>query len=202
MFLNTSRLVAVAAMVLTLTACQNEKAKTIEVEKPMIHATAMSTAAAFMVLKNTSATENDRLIKVSADGVATVEMHTYEHKDMNAGHHNAPAAVPTEHHEGHEPAAAHEGQPEHASAVPAEAAHDHASAHHEHPAASAPMMAMTPVADIEVPAGTEVELKPGGLHIMLIGLPEGGAKAGTSVKMKLTFEKAGEVEVDVPVVAE
>lgn len=56
------------------------------------------------------------------------------------------------------------------------------------------MMKMAPVDGIAVPAGGQVELKPGGLHIMLIGLKR-ELKAGESVPFKLHFEKAGVVEV-------
>lgn len=47
---------------------------------------------------------------------------------------------------------------------------------------------------IAVPAGETVELKPGGLHIMFMGLNE-PLKEGETVPVKLTFEKAGEVDI-------
>jgi copper(I)-binding protein len=47
---------------------------------------------------------------------------------------------------------------------------------------------------IAVPAGGTVELKPGGLHIMFMGLNE-PLKEGETVPVKLTFEKAGEVDI-------
>lgn len=47
---------------------------------------------------------------------------------------------------------------------------------------------------IELPGGGTVELKPGGQHLMMMGLSE-GLKAGESVNGKLTFEKAGSVDV-------
>jgi periplasmic copper chaperone A len=56
------------------------------------------------------------------------------------------------------------------------------------------MMGMAPVEAIEVPAGGVAELKPGGFHIMLIGMT-GELKAGDTVQLTLTFEKAGEVQV-------
>ncbi|MCX7671349.1 MAG: copper chaperone PCu(A)C [Anaerolineae bacterium] len=56
------------------------------------------------------------------------------------------------------------------------------------------MMKMAPVDGIAIPAGGQVELKPGGLHIMLIGLKQ-ELKAGTNVQLKLHFEKAGTLEV-------
>ena len=54
---------------------------------------------------------------------------------------------------------------------------------------------------IEVPAGGKVELKPGGLHLMLINL-KAPLKAGETVPLKLRFEKAGEVDILVPVSAQ
>ncbi|MDO9381997.1 MAG: DUF1775 domain-containing protein [Hyphomicrobiaceae bacterium] len=48
---------------------------------------------------------------------------------------------------------------------------------------------------VELPPGVPVELKPGGLHLMLLGLSE-GLKAGETVKGTLTFEKAGPVDVE------
>jgi periplasmic copper chaperone A len=57
---------------------------------------------------------------------------------------------------------------------------------------------MRPVEFIEVPAGGETELKPGGLHIMLIGLKH-ELKPGDTVKLTLRFEKAGAVSVEAEV---
>lgn len=51
---------------------------------------------------------------------------------------------------------------------------------------------------IELPPGGSVELKPGGLHLMMMGLSE-GLKAGENVKGKLTFEKAGVVDITLAV---
>lgn len=51
---------------------------------------------------------------------------------------------------------------------------------------------------IPVTAGMPTELKPGGLHIMLIGL-KAPLKQGDSFPLTLKFEKAGEVSVTVPV---
>ncbi|HSD39375.1 MAG TPA: copper chaperone PCu(A)C [Rhodocyclaceae bacterium] len=51
---------------------------------------------------------------------------------------------------------------------------------------------------VELPAGKTIELKPGSLHIMLVGL-KAPLKEGTSFPLKLKFEKAGEVTVDVKV---
>lgn len=47
---------------------------------------------------------------------------------------------------------------------------------------------------IKIPAGTQVILKPGGDHVMFMGLKE-QLKEGEQRTVKLTFEKAGEVEV-------
>lgn len=56
------------------------------------------------------------------------------------------------------------------------------------------MMGMQPVARLEIPAGGSVELKPGGYHIMLIGLNQ-ELKRGDTIEITLKFEKAGDVKV-------
>ena len=51
---------------------------------------------------------------------------------------------------------------------------------------------------LPLPAGTAVELKPGGYHIMLMQLA-GPLKVGSSFELTLTFEKAGTTTITVPV---
>lgn len=60
------------------------------------------------------------------------------------------------------------------------------------------VMKMRQLKDIPVPAGGAVELKPGGLHLMFMGIKTPLA-AGETVPVKLKFAKAGEVEVKFPV---
>ena len=60
------------------------------------------------------------------------------------------------------------------------------------------VMQMRQIESIDVPAGKTVELKPGGMHVMFIGLTQ-TLKSGASFPMTLRFEKAGEVKVDVKV---
>lgn len=60
------------------------------------------------------------------------------------------------------------------------------------------VMKMRPVAVVDVPAGGMVELKPGGLHVMLMHLKE-ELKPGMEIPLTLTFEKAGDVTVTIPV---
>jgi copper(I)-binding protein len=60
------------------------------------------------------------------------------------------------------------------------------------------VMRMRQVDGIDLPAGQTVELKPGGLHIMFIGL-KAPLQEGSKFPVKLKFEKAGEVMVDVKV---
>ena len=60
------------------------------------------------------------------------------------------------------------------------------------------VMRMRQVPAIDIPAGQTVELKPGGLHVMFIGLTQ-TLKDGATFPLKLRFEKAGEVEVEVKV---
>lgn len=62
------------------------------------------------------------------------------------------------------------------------------------------VMRMRPVEQIEVPANGEAELKPGGYHVMLIGLTR-DLNAGDMVDLTLIFANAGEVQVTVPVQA-
>ena len=60
------------------------------------------------------------------------------------------------------------------------------------------VMRMRQVDGIALPAGKTVELKPGGLHIMFVGL-KAPLKAGDTFPLTLRFEKAGEVTVTVNV---
>ena len=60
------------------------------------------------------------------------------------------------------------------------------------------VMKMRQVKGIAVPAGGSVELKPGGLHLMFMNI-KAPLSAGETVPVKLTFAKAGEVEVRMPV---
>ncbi len=60
------------------------------------------------------------------------------------------------------------------------------------------MARMRQVADIPLPPNEIVELAPGGLHVMLMGVTE-ALKEGDSFVLTLVFERAGEVEIEVPV---
>ena len=60
------------------------------------------------------------------------------------------------------------------------------------------VMQMREVDAIDLPADTRVELKPGALHLMFIGL-KAPLKVGQSYPLKLKFEKAGDVTVEVKV---
>lgn len=62
------------------------------------------------------------------------------------------------------------------------------------------VMRMRPVQAIEVPAQGAVQLQPGGLHMMLIGLNQ-PLKQGEHVPVTLTFERAGTVTIDLAVQA-
>jgi periplasmic copper chaperone A len=57
------------------------------------------------------------------------------------------------------------------------------------------VMKMGPVDSIEIPANGKVELKPGGYHIMLVGLKQ-ELKAGEKIHLKLNFETSGSLELD------
>jgi len=60
------------------------------------------------------------------------------------------------------------------------------------------VMEMRPITSFDIPAGQPVTLKPGGEHIMLMGL-NGPLREGQSFPLTLTFEKAGAREVTVAV---
>ena len=62
------------------------------------------------------------------------------------------------------------------------------------------VMRMRQVDGIALPKGKTVELKPGGFHIMFLGL-KAPLKSGDKFPLKLKFEKAGEVTVTVNVEA-
>ena len=55
------------------------------------------------------------------------------------------------------------------------------------------IMRMRPLAGVELPANQPVTLKPGGMHIMLMGLNQ-PLKSGESFPLTLSFEKAGKRE--------
>ena len=57
------------------------------------------------------------------------------------------------------------------------------------------VMEMRQLDAIDLPAGKTVEFKPGGLHVMFIGLKQPLA-IGSKVPVTLKFEKAGEVKVE------
>jgi len=62
-------------------------------------------------------------------------------------------------------------------------------------------MKMQQVMEIALPAGTPVELKPGGYHIMFIGLVN-PLQTGDTIELTLTFKIAGEITISVPVLEE
>ena len=63
------------------------------------------------------------------------------------------------------------------------------------------VMQMRQLADgLPIPAGGSVVLKPGSYHVMLIGLKK-PLTAGEKIPLTLTFEKAGNISVTVPVQA-
>lgn len=60
------------------------------------------------------------------------------------------------------------------------------------------VMSMKQQENIPVPANSMVELKPGGLHVMLIGLPN-DLKVGDEFEVTLNFKNAGAITLKVPV---
>lgn len=62
------------------------------------------------------------------------------------------------------------------------------------------VMKMTHLEEIDIPAKTAVEFKPGSYHVMLINLVE-DLSPGDTFELILVFKNAGEVSVSVPVEA-
>ena len=60
------------------------------------------------------------------------------------------------------------------------------------------LMKMHPVEAVDVPAQGEAVLKPGGFHVMLLGLTR-DLKVGDKVTVTLTFEQAGAITVEAEV---
>jgi copper(I)-binding protein len=60
------------------------------------------------------------------------------------------------------------------------------------------VMKMRPVPRFEVPGGGRLEMKPGGPHLMLLGLTR-DLEPGDTVSVTLTFDKAGRMSVEAPV---
>lgn len=60
------------------------------------------------------------------------------------------------------------------------------------------VMVMSQVEGIDVPAQGQTELKPGGLHIMLINLTQ-DLKPGETINLTLIFEKSDPIQIAVPV---
>lgn len=62
------------------------------------------------------------------------------------------------------------------------------------------MMKMRPIPAIKIPPRGHVDLKPGGLHVMFIGLKK-PLKVGSRVRVRLVLDHGGSVTVMSPVVA-
>lgn len=61
-------------------------------------------------------------------------------------------------------------------------------------------MMMRPLEAVEIPAHTAVELEPGGMHVMLVGLNE-DLIAGESITITLHFKNAANLTIEVPIKA-
>jgi len=62
------------------------------------------------------------------------------------------------------------------------------------------VMRMRPVQDIPIPAGGEVKLEPGGLHVMFLET-NFRFEQGRNIPVRLVFEKAGAIDVEFAVQA-
>jgi copper(I)-binding protein len=60
------------------------------------------------------------------------------------------------------------------------------------------VMSMKMQEAVTVPAGQNVEFKPGGLHVMLVGLTQ-DLKTGDTISLTLHFKNAGSITIQAPV---
>ena len=60
------------------------------------------------------------------------------------------------------------------------------------------VMRMRPVGALRVAAGGRLAMKPGGMHVMVMGL-KAPLRPGTRLPLTLRFERAGNVQVSLPV---
>jgi copper(I)-binding protein len=60
------------------------------------------------------------------------------------------------------------------------------------------VMRMRPLSKVDLPPGGRLDMKPGGHHIMLLGLTR-DLHPGDTVTVRLRFEKAGERVIEAPV---
>jgi copper(I)-binding protein len=63
---------------------------------------------------------------------------------------------------------------------------------------SAGVMTMEHQQEVPIPPGESISFEPGGLHVMIIGL-QNELKPGDHFPLQLTFENAGDIEVDVEI---
>lgn len=150
---------------------------TVAVEKPWSRTTpsGATTGAAYMLLESAG---GDRLIgaSVAPDIAAKVELH----ETVAAGGDGTTASSPDTMHDA-------VGSSAEGSMGSAEMGDD-----------SMGGMTMRPVEGIDLPAGQQVQLEPGGYHVMLLDLAAPLA-AGSTYQLTLQFEHGGTVKVDVPV---
>lgn len=60
------------------------------------------------------------------------------------------------------------------------------------------VMSMQPQESVPAPANSQVEFKPGGLHVMFVSLTQ-DLKVGDTITLTLNFKEAGSFTVEVPV---
>jgi len=60
------------------------------------------------------------------------------------------------------------------------------------------IVSMEPVETLDLAPGQTVKMKPGGLHIMLMGL-NAPLQKGSTLSLELLFKKAGKITVEVPI---
>ena len=169
--MNIRRPILTAFAVLSIASCAGDDAISIEGQWARTSPSMASMGAAYMSIR---AAEGDRLVGVSvpASVAARAEIHEM-------------VPVDSEHEMDHD--MDHDG--------------DHDMDHDEEMSMDMGAMVMQQVMALDLPAGTAVELEPGGYHIMLIDLAEPLVE-GQTFEVTLDFAEAEDMTVQVEVRSE
>jgi periplasmic copper chaperone A len=136
------------------------------------------------------------LAAAAAFATFTVQAHEFKIADIRIGHPYARATTQGQTNGGAYLSLENSGADDKLLSVDAATVAGRAELHQM--AMEGDVMKMRQVDGVEVTKGKPVTLKPGGYHVMLLGL-KAPLKEGDKFPMKLKFEKAGEVTVTVNV---
>ena len=169
--MNIRRPILTALAVLSIASCAGDDAISIEGQWARTSPSMASMGAAYMSIR---AAEGDRLVGVSVPSAVAARAEIHEM-----------VPVDSEHEMDHD--MDHDG--------------DHDMDHDEEMSMDMGAMVMQQVMALDLPAGTTVDLEPGGYHIMLIDLAE-PLVDGETFEVTLDFAEAEDMVVEVEVRSE